>query len=282
MARPIEEEPGKRTRCLEGGWVTGLEHPLPEDASVFYSEEGDITACNRILCSRCGSWVRHFDGVCIGSDHGDWEALAHLYQASTPPAGVGLPSARYRSYFCRCHLHASIGGKLLSHLDTEDIDDWACAGHPEGDDAGTFPGGDAFLGRLNEPGALAWLERSFAARPDLVPEVCAGIADALCSRATCEGALEVLPRLPLDLRPCLMSWFFCPADEWGRDRCERRPELTLLGLAVHTLHEMTDADRHWIVVPPHLLRALTRPEDGWPLSFALAAGNTQVRTRTPP
>jgi len=95
-----------------------------------YVEGGPPVACSQLYCSRCNTPVKHMDGVkdaAVQPHH-----LRQLYASLNPDDWMGLVqlSDEYRLYFCRCHWYATPGAKQVGHLDTANIDEWACAGHP--------------------------------------------------------------------------------------------------------------------------------------------------------
>ena len=45
--------------CEGGGYLVGMEFPIPEDVNVRYRGGREFVGCNRIFCPTCQSWVRH-------------------------------------------------------------------------------------------------------------------------------------------------------------------------------------------------------------------------------
>ena len=124
-----------RVTCVQGGWVYGTQVAFPMDPRCYADRPDVMVPCNQLFCAACQVPVKHMDGVQNGAR---WSktSLATLYDSTDPDLWleeVELVPA-YRLYYCQCHWYATPGGTPVGNLDTKDIDDWACHGHPSGAD----------------------------------------------------------------------------------------------------------------------------------------------------
>ncbi|MBN8609220.1 MAG: hypothetical protein J0L92_01450 [Deltaproteobacteria bacterium] len=120
-----------RVFCRDGGWVYGTHVPIRRDSGVYCAGPDDRVPCNQLECEQCSSPVKHVEGVKV---RGRWSkaGLAVLYDSSDPQVWLDDvdTSPEYRLYLCRCCWYSTPGANPVGHLDTKDIDHWACAGHP--------------------------------------------------------------------------------------------------------------------------------------------------------
>lgn len=120
----------ERARCVNGGWVFGTHVAFPMDPTVRMTERGQKVPCNQLYCSCCQTPVKHMEGV-----HTMVRLpanLRELYDAVDPELWLDIVELNdpYRLYYCRCCWYSTPALKPVGHLDSNDIDDWACAGHP--------------------------------------------------------------------------------------------------------------------------------------------------------
>jgi hypothetical protein len=120
----------QRVQCANGGWVFGTYKPFPTDPAVYMASREAGVPCNQLLCERCQTPVKHMEGVKI--DATQPRNLRELYDSLDPDAWIDLVRLddEYRLYFCRCKWYSTSGANPVGHLDTHNIDDWVCAGHP--------------------------------------------------------------------------------------------------------------------------------------------------------
>lgn len=110
--------------------MTGTHVPFPMDPTVRMTDREIPVPCNQLYCSHCSTPVKHMEGV-----NGRVRLppnLSDLYDSSDPEAWMGVvePWDTHRLYYCRCGWYSAVATKPVGHLDTSDIDHWACAGHP--------------------------------------------------------------------------------------------------------------------------------------------------------
>lgn len=119
----------ERAYCEGGGWVFGTKYPFPMDATVYRVDRAARVPCNQLYCSFCQTPVKHMEGVQAKVRRP--ANLGALYDSLEPDAFIDIVelSDEYRLYYCRCNWYSTTSGKPVGHLDSNDIDNWACAGH---------------------------------------------------------------------------------------------------------------------------------------------------------
>lgn len=121
-------------RCLDSGYLVGPQSELPTDKKVYYKDrKAKIIGCNRVFCSRCNQFVRHW----LGYDLVDPPLLlnkadfAKIYQTKNPNESPYLKkSDQYRLYTCNCWAD-SISVRTNLYKQYIDFDYWGCGGHPQ-------------------------------------------------------------------------------------------------------------------------------------------------------
>jgi hypothetical protein len=111
--------------CDEGGLLVGTGIAITDAARVG----GPPAGCSKLACKRCGSTVRHFDGVQLQRELLSGEEYAELWAAPDPRAFKLLRAAvvpAIRFYFCQCFNFYTAGA--VAAPSREDAD-WVCAGH---------------------------------------------------------------------------------------------------------------------------------------------------------
>lgn len=118
--------------CEGGGYLVGMEFPIPDDVSVRYRGGREFVGCNRIFCPTCQSWVRHVDRRQLGERPETRAAHESLYehlQTAGEPTVLSDPaigSAASRVYACKCNVEDCASLLRISSREN----DWHCAGHP--------------------------------------------------------------------------------------------------------------------------------------------------------
>ena len=116
--------------CVKGGFIGGTQYPIPAYPRIHQTSLDGNVLCNRLRCLACHSPVKHRDGektrvrwpghLAARYDQPDHLPWREIVEAITP----------FRLYFCRCSWVSTCAWTPVGHLDTHDIDDWTCAGHP--------------------------------------------------------------------------------------------------------------------------------------------------------
>ena len=121
-----------RVTCANGGWVGGTRFPFPTDPAVHQRTPEGRVVCNQLFCGECGSPVKHLEGV--KTKVRAPTDLRRMYDQLDPDAWLDVVELNdeYRLYFCRCSWFSTPSWMPVGHLDTRDIDQWRCAGHPPG------------------------------------------------------------------------------------------------------------------------------------------------------
>jgi hypothetical protein len=115
--------------CLSFGWIVGMNERLPVNESEYYSKKGLLVGCNRIKCSACDQWVRHFDRVRFEANSLDEGENEWLWRSkSLPKRDYIRKDDDSRVYLCRCSFAQT---QTAESLDSVDDVRWRCGGHPQ-------------------------------------------------------------------------------------------------------------------------------------------------------
>jgi hypothetical protein len=116
--------------CIGDGWIVGMGGPLPTNPREYYSVPSKIVGCNRLKCRNCGEWVRHFDDCRLKAINAGVEEYQAFYEAKDPLKFyfVEPDKGMYRVYCCRC---AFADVPFTKSVETLDLPNWYCAGHPQ-------------------------------------------------------------------------------------------------------------------------------------------------------
>lgn len=120
--------------CLNGGLVVGTAHTIPKDFHVYRQTRAELVGCNRLWCGDCRVLVKSIAGFLL-SGAGQDRPVDHakLYESENPDDWelYLAENAQFRTYFCKCAFVSIPSLNDARNLDTKNIDNWRCAGHPK-------------------------------------------------------------------------------------------------------------------------------------------------------